>query len=437
MIKLPQLKFINNYSAIVNIRKLTYLLLFSMLFWPLLSYITFGFLRLRSIAFYYTAITIVYGIFYVITLNKITLPKELKYLLFYILFLFIWTFFNGAYERRGLLAILLDNPNIAIYFIVIIIYNTKFNDNFFRKSIFILKITIILAAIVSFVQVFNSAFLNAGILYKYSDRFFQSGIYQIRRLSIFGYIDLNSVGLTFMPIVSIVSGYLLFLKKRKYIIFLFLGSITAFLSNTRYVMISFIIITLQVLVYRRVSFKGLARYATLVVFLLISVYAGLKYIGYNLELWYETRLFAEGSLEQTTRFKAIGNFLLFFPKYYLFGIGEVYADKIVQASKAVGSSHIHIGYLSHLVAYGIVGSFFLFKFWYLLAKKLYSTAKLTNYWGSFFAFLTFLWAFATFSNTSIFFYGLIFALVFDKYITDNYSNRTTTAVINNRAVKTI
>jgi len=98
-------------------------------------------------------------------------------------------------------------------------------------------------------------------------------------------------------------------------------------------------------------------------------------------------------------------------------------EEIKEASKAVGSSQIHVGYLSHLVSFGIVGSFFMFGFWFLLAKKLYKSAKYTKYWGSFFAFLIYLWAQTTLVYYSIFFYGLIFAFVFDKYVKDNYSNK--------------
>ena len=53
-------------------------------------------------------------------------------------------------------------------------------------------------------------------------------------------------------------------------------------------------------------------------------------------------------------------------------------------------------------------------------SKTGKTAKKTNYWGSFFAFLTYFWAQATLVNYSIFFYGLMFALVFDKYFQDKY-----------------
>ena len=144
------------------------------------------------------------------------------------------------------------------------------------------------------------------------------------------------------------------------------------------------------------------------------------YLGYDFLDWYNTRLLAEGSIKETTRFKAIENFIVFFPREPIFGTGVHLTDEILSASKSVGSSQIHVGYLSHLVSYGLVGSFFLFGFWYLIAKKLLITAKQTNYWGSFFAFLTFLWAQATLVHFSIFYYGLIFALVFDKYIQDRH-----------------
>ena len=405
----------------LNLRKITYFLLISMLFWPLMSYITFGLLGLRSISFYYTFIAIFYGILFIFHKKKIKVPKELYYLIFFIIFEFVWAFFNGDIIRRGIIAVLFDNPSIATFFIVLIIYNTRFSDRFFKKAIFIFKITIILAAIVSIIQFFFPRFLNAYILYRENFDFFKRGIYQQPRTSIFGYIDLNSLGLSFMSIVALISGYLLYIKKRIFLIFLFLGGLTAFLSNARYVMVAFIIISIQYIFYKKVFFKGAFKYAILVLVLLLALYGVFSYLGYDYEAWFNNRLFAEGSIKETTRFKAIGNFLILFPKYYLVGNGgKIYSDEIVSLSRAVGSSHIHVGYLSHLVSYGIVGCFFLYGFWFILVKKLYRKAKQTNYWGSFFAFLTFLWAFATFSYSSIFFYGLIFALVFDKYYSDIY-----------------
>ena len=90
-------------------------------------------------------------------------------------------------------------------------------------------------------------------------------------------------------------------------------------------------------------------------------------------------------------------------------------SEIIAESRKVGSSHIHVGYLSHLTAFGLIGCFFLFGFWYLLIRNLFKTARYSHYWGSVFAFLAFLWSFTTMSQSSIFYYGIIWAFVFDKY----------------------
>ncbi len=411
----------------IKLNKITYIFLTSLLFWPLLSYITFGKLGLRNISFYYIMPTILYGLFFIFHNKKINksieVPKELYYYLFFIIFLFLWSFFNGEMARRGIIPVFFNNPHIASFFILLIIYNTRFSEHFIDRSILILKITIVFATFISVIQVFDTEFLNAQSLYRGKEDLIESGLYSLRRTSIFGYINQNSIGLSFIPIIAIVSGVLLYNKKKIYLVYLLLGGLAAFLSNGRYVMISFIIIISQVLLFSKESVKGILRYTAIVTALLLSLYMIFDYLQYDFMKWYSIRLFAEGSIEQTTRYKAIGNFLIFFPKYFFVGNGEILAKDVVTASRAVGSSHIHIGYLSHLVAYGIVGCFFLFRFWFLLAKRLYCTAKQTNYWGSFFAFLTFLWAFMTFSSSSLFFYGLIFAFIFDKYFKDSHSIR--------------
>jgi len=206
-------------------------------------------------------------------------------------------------------------------------------------------------------------------------------------------------------------------------IFLVLGGISSILTNTRYVMVSFIIVTFQIVVLEKNKTKALANYLIVLITFIGVIYFFLDKIGYDLIEWYNNRLFAEGAITETTRYKAISNFLIFFPQAPIFGNGGILTEKIISASAAVGSSQIHVGYLILLVYWGIVGALFLLGFWFLLGKRLYNTAKKTGYWGSFFAFLTFLWAYTTMTVDSIFYYGLIFSLVFDKYFNDLYNKK--------------
>jgi hypothetical protein len=283
-----------------------------------------------------------------------------------------------------------------------------------------MKITIIISSFVSILQVFDSDFLNAYTLrWEDADINF-TGIYKSRRTSIFGFINLNSLGLTFIPIISIIIGYQLNKKQWYYIFFLLLGGLTALLSNTRYIMVGFSLLTLQILFYKKISVIGMIRYFFIILILFLLTYYLLSLFGYDFIEWFNTRLFSEGSIKETTRFKAIDTFLKFFPDNYFFGLGELLSDEVVKESHRIGSSHIHVGYLSHLVSYGIFGCLFLYSFWVLLVAKLYRTAKRTRYWGSFFAFVTFLWAFATFSNSSMFFYGILYAIIYNKYFSDLY-----------------
>jgi len=403
-------------------KKITYFLLFTMLFFPILSYLYLKAGLPKTVLHLYSFIFLIYGLFFFITNKNSETPKFLYFLIGYMIYIPIRVHLaEGFRDINFLTQIYYDTKNISIFFIILIIYNTNFSDRFIKKSLFIIKITVIVAVIVSIIQIFNQGFYNGLSYYKIEDVFSLSK-YQFRRSSIFGFIDPNALGLSFIPLLSVLIGYMLYNKEKRYIFFLLIGGLIAFISNTRYVMIGFVIITIQIMIINKVKISGIFKYILIISLGVIILFQTLSYFGYNMQEWINERLFAEGDISETTRYKAIGNFIIFFPKTPVFGTGVHLTREIREASHAVGSSQIHVGYLSHMVSYGIVGSFLLFGFWISLAKKIYKTAKQTNYWGSFFAFLTYFWAQATLVNYSIFFYGLIFALIFDKYFQDKYQN---------------
>lgn len=404
----------------LKLNRVTSSLFYLMLFTPFLSYITYGLLGLPIITYYFKVIFCFYGMFILIKKwPAIKIDAILYFYIGYTIYILVWSFFNGYFEAKGLI----NSRNLeylSTISILFVVYNTKFSSLFIKRTILIFKVTVVVAALASLIQVFNYSFLDAGPI-RYINEIgdtLQGNIYLDRRSSIFGFMDPNELGLSYIPLLSLLVGILLYNRNKEYLYFLILGGISSFLSNNRYVMIAFLIIGMQILVFQKIKFKGIIKYFLLSFVVLLVLYQLLKYLGYNLNDWYNERLFAEGSLKETTRYKAISNFITFFPKAPFFGVGIHMTKEIKEASNALGSSQIHVGYLAHLVSFGLVGSYLLFGFWISLAKKLYETAKLTNYWGSLFAFLTYLWAQATLVNYSIFFYGLIFALIFDKYFMD-------------------
>ncbi len=397
----------------IKLKGNTKIILYSMLFFPILGHIYLALNFPKTISVFFVFVVFIWGLIYVIKYNKyIEIPKFLIPLALYMIYIPIRSHLSVLPNRVVLTQIYYDIIQVTIFLTLLIVYNTNFNKKFIDISIKIFKITIVISAIVSIIQVFYPTFIG----YR---QFEYENIYSIRRSSIFTYEYLG-LGFSYIPLLSITIGYLFYLKNKIPSFYLIIGGISAILSNTRFIIIGFILLSMQILFANKNNIIKNVKFIILfisVIFILLYI---ISKIGYNLNEWYNERLFAEGSITETTRYKAIDNFLIFFPKYWIFGNGEYNSEEVKYASNAIGSSQIHVGYLAHLVSYGVIGSFFLFSFWFLLAKKLYKTAKVTNYWGSFFAFLTYLFAQLTLVHYSIFFYGLIFAFIFDKYINDQY-----------------
>lgn len=398
--------------------QLTRAIFFVLLFSPLLGYIyTVWFSLPKTFLVFQAFFIFFYGILFLLKKRNVSFPLLAKFALIFALYKFAWAFFIDV-DRHFFTSIYHFLRDFSIFFLVIVVYNTKFTTAFIRQSLIIIKATVILALLVSLIQVVTPEFFDAR-MYLRDDYQPLVDIYRQRRTSLFGFIDPNAYGLAFIPLLSVLIGHLLCVKSRQYVFFLVAGGGVAFLTNARYIMVSFIILTIIIVLSSRNRLAGLFRYTLIASVVGIVILQLLVYLGYDFGQWYESRLLAEGALEETTRFKAIGNFLVFFPQNPWFGAGLM-TEEIRMASRAIGSSQIHVGYLAYLVYYGVVGCFFLFSFWFLLTKKLFKTAKKTNYWGSLFAFIVFFWSFATMVQSQILYYGLIYALIFDKYYSDKH-----------------
>lgn len=400
------------------------ILFFSMIFIPFTGFIYTMIFHLRKdITIIYTYIFFIFGVYYFLQKKSILIPGLAILMLIFAFYRFFWTIIIGS-EKHILTQLYYYIHDFTIFFVFIIIYNTRFSDNFVNKSIFLIKVTVILACLASLVQVYNINFLR-NPFYSVDESLLQNSgnqiiiTYILRRSSIYGFAGMGSLGLSFIPLLAILIGYMKAKKQSFYWLFLLMGGVVSFLSNTRFIIICFFILTFILLASYKISVKGSLKYILYLAASGLIFFIILDKLGYDFTDWFEFRLLGEGAITETSRYKAIGNFIRFFPENPILGTGYL-TYEIKEASQAIGSSHIHVGYLSHLVYYGIIGCFFLFGFWILLLRKLYKTARKTNYWGSFFGFLIFLVSFATMSQSSIFYYGLLFCLIFDKYYLDQY-----------------
>lgn len=365
--------------------KYIHFIIYTLLLTPLLGYLYIAVLHLpKTIYHLYIFGFFFLGIIFVIFRKKIHIPAYLYLLLGYASYRLLWLQFADVYHHI-LTKIYYSILYFSIFLIILVIYNTNFSRKFIETTTNLIKATVIIAAAASLIQVFDISFLHAN-RYWIDDYFFQGTFYTFRRASIFGFVDQNELGLSFLPLASTLIGYLLLKNDKKFILYMFLVLIIGLLSNTRYVMVGAVIMTIQVFIAERDKIVGIFRYVIVTLFLGFVAVSTLISLDYDFERFFNERLFHEGSITQTTRYKAISNFTYFFPKNPVFGTGVHLSDEVREASRAIGSSQIHVGYLSHLVSYGLVGSVLLFGFWFFLLKNLYKNARRTGYWGSFTGF---------------------------------------------------
>ncbi len=341
--------------------------------------------------------------------KKFVVPLYVKFLILSFLYYYIWGMTNNYEQYGGFFKFLYKNPAMFSIFVFLMVENAVFTGKFIRRIVIIFKATIIVAFIVSFIQVFVIEYFLIPVQLYEDVNIAQFGI--IRFPSFFAYLDPNEMGFSFLPIAGIVLSYDMYYKNRFTAVFVVLSGVVAILSSTRYIQIGYFIILMQLLIGKKFSLKNTM---LLLVMLGVSIFLStifLRAIGFDLDDYYYTRL-----IERTymSRIVGINLFIRFFPQNPLFGVGQRVSDELYSALGGY-SSQIHIGYLSHLYEWGIVGSIFVFTAWALMALKMWRVAVHSRFYGGFFGMLIFLFANATLVEYDLFHYGIIFSLVFTKF----------------------
>ena len=354
------------------------------------------------------SIAVILAIFLVIQKN-LRIPKYIYPLVLFLIYNIIWDFFNGRYEQFGILKLLFKNYSLHIIAIIIIIENINITDKFIRITIKIFKLIAIVSFVVAIYQfLFNNYFFvpEETITIAKSENYFGN-------VSIWGYLNLMDIGLSLLPILAIIINNDL-LKKKINQAFLWLGiaGIVAFLTYARWTMINFFLLLLLPIFFIQGSkVKNIILSivsSAIIIFILIGAFNA---SGDNFKKFYNDRILSKSA---ETRVLAFKFFSEFFPKNPILGSGVRVNDDL-RVALAHRSSQIHVGYLSSLYEYGIIGSLFLFTFWFLVARKFYKNSKISKQYGIFIGFLCFLFANLTLVEYSMFHIGIIFLFVFNRF----------------------
>lgn len=327
-----------------------------------------------------------------------------------------WAFFNGKIQEDGIVKFFFDFSSFHTLMALLIIDNYNFSASEISKFNKYIKLIIIASLTISIIQVYTPGFfiaknLSVGIVSNIS--------YEARRTGVFGYLDSNGLGISFIALYSIFISYQIRNKgfSNKFLWFWgSIGGLIAFLSNARYVMLVFIIVFSQVFITygSELKLKRIFFNPKLVLSLtIISAFIGfgLNQLGYDLRAFFENRI---GSSSSDSRLIAIELFKKHFPDNPIFGTGVRVTDNLY-FDLAGRSSQLHVGYLSHLFEFGVIGSFLLFMFWGQILKTFYKTAKNHAFWGSFFGFLALLISNLTLVHYNIINFGLLTLFIFNRY----------------------
>ena len=355
-------------------------------------------------------------LFYIINKSN-KLPKYLVFLIIFTVFHIASAYFNGIIRSDSeIFFYLLFDVNVVACALLFIIENTEFDEKFIKimnRNIFLV---VMISLAVSLIQVkFPSFFVSPAITEGDENSAFLA---DTRILSIYSWLNINSIGITFPILISLLIS-VFELKDKKFPLIIFSGIIVSFLTKARYVMISTMMVFSQLFMSSKLSIRNKIIYISFFFISILTIEALAESYGYSIQQVIDERILEKGDDMQSAnaRITSYYVFLQKFPENPWFGVGpETRADVV----ELLGGEAplIHIGYLSYLYFYGIAGFLILLISIFYLLKRAFMIGKKYLFWGSFYGLLAFCFANTTFVYFNFSEMGIILAVIYLKYYED-------------------
>lgn len=348
-------------------------------------------------------------IIYLFLFEKIKLPKYLIFLLIFTLYHIASIFFNDIFpDDVNKFFFLLSDNFILACLLFIIIENTIFDKEFINKISILIFIVVIISLITSVIQIKNPNFFTSN-----SAR--GSFYLENRNFSIYSWTNLNSLGISFPILISILLSYY---SNRKYTlpILILSGIIVSFLSKARYVMLSTLVVFSQLFLNSKISiFKKASIVFAFIAMLVLINFAAYK-SGYDINEVINNRILEKDSDlgSAKARITSYYVFLQVFPDNPWLGIGPRTEQRVVDLLG--GEAYlIHVGYLSYLYFYGIIGCIILFFAIFFLLRNAWIVGKTYDFWGGLYGLISFCLANLTFVYFNFSEMGIVIALIYLRF----------------------
>jgi O-antigen ligase len=395
---------------------------------PIVGYFLYTFL---SIDFFKIMQFLSYiGIILLLVFRSNSIPiKFPRYLLFYFIFVLYVYYSTFVQLGRDFKPIYLVDSMLGGLSYMFIIENVYITKRHFKLLLNISMFVLIIAVIVIVVQELIDPTFMVKSDFRRLNLLTGSDSNNNRLVSIYTWIGgLSEVGFSFVPILIIVVEHFYRSDKKKYIFWILIGLIYAFLSKARWIMVNTILVFALLIVNQRNKVQHFIKYLVLIPFFFAISFFVLEAVGINAMGIVNERILENDkkNVSETSAgtrllaFKAFGALYWDKPifghgssKYGMGGTGK--QDYKLRSFLKGRSAQIHVGYLSLFYMYGLIGGFFFVAFIFLILRKLFINAKKTGIWSPFLGFLGFALANWTLVIFSFYQMGFIMAMVVYKY----------------------
>jgi hypothetical protein len=357
--------------------------------------------------------------------RRLRFPMYLVFFTMFTVYQLLWAAFLRAQDQSlgstSVSSQILRDGFVRAWLLLLLMENIEFTRKDFWRMIVMFAICFSFGAVVSIIQIgYDPSFMIN--LSGRSMRQLDSEAFTIRNPSIYfwGY-GRQELGLSIPPLVAILTP---FIRNRRSLLFLIIVStaIMIGLNLARYSMLTYLIALMSLPLASQVKLKRFFSYTFFTILTIGLVYLVIRIIGLNPYDFYQNRLLAES---YRTRFLAFEVFSKFFRENMMFGTGGTLMNDVVQEISGM-SSHIHVGWLSLLYYYGLVGGVIYITFIILLLRELYRIGVRSNYWGVFLALVTFIVANGTGTSLTFNYSGLMFMILVKNYMNRFHINVTQT-----------
>jgi O-antigen ligase len=194
------------------------------------------------------------------------------------------------------------------------------------------------------------------------------------------------------------------------------GIVVPFLTRSRYVMISALVAFSQLLFSYKFEFRKKIVPIIFIIGSIILLISLSKASGFDIQQVVNERILERDTEMQSARVRitSLYVFLEKYPENPWFGVGPKTRDDVLMLLGGLAPI-IHVGYLSYLYYYGVFGCLLFFTALFFILKKAWKIGKTYKFWGSFYGFVSFCLANATFVYFNLSEMGIILGMVYLRY----------------------